>query len=237
MNSAIAAFKNATVRDALAMITCGFELETQSSDGLHANDLHQARHYFPRNYKLPDIHIGEDGSVRGFEFRTIGGLTWRKFMNSARAVFKIDHNIDVGCSFHIHIAVKGVKHTWTRRMQQSLTEYLLANADRVPSDVRDRWETANHHYSPKGTHEKYSFVHKHKQGTWEFRCFGNVHNAIDAKQCLILAVEALQHAYQRKPTIAKQCNLDPIAWGYLCRAAMVDRRPLAAPPLHVARRA
>jgi hypothetical protein len=155
--------------------------------------------YMRDNYTIPrTIDITEDGSVDGFEFRTIGPQTYSGFKKAADAIFRLDHDIDTGCSFHIHLAVKGVKHQWGERMQSALVQYLIENIDRVPASVRERWEAIDSNqfirelYASKA---KYSFVHKHKQGTWEFRCFGNVQNAKDAMRCLDLAIEAMQYAY------------------------------------------
>lgn len=151
------------------------------------------------NFDIPaDVEVGTDGSVSGYEFRTVGALDYQRFTSAADRIFKLDHTIDNGCSFHIHLAIPGVKHRHGNLLQKALTEYLIENIDRVPATVRQRWAAirSNTYITPgvqKG--QKYMFVWKHEQGTWEFRCFGNVQNAEDAKVCLDLAIEAMQYGY------------------------------------------
>jgi hypothetical protein len=157
------------------------------------------REFMDNNYNIPaKIEVGEDGSVEGFEFRTKGGLSYTQFKRAAEGIFKLSHQIDTECSFHIHVGVKGIKHNYGPRMQAALVQYLIENISRVPASVRQRWVDVENNQYIKGLYEsksKYSFIHKHEQGTWEFRCFGNVKNARDAMQCLDLAIEAMQFAY------------------------------------------
>lgn len=258
-------FRDAARIERLGLLTCGFELETQETEGhtwngigeneseideeayyeainsrvrelmgdsgdymprdlrdrvraaieervIDSGDVSQSdysteanpRDYMENNYRIPrDIEVGEDGSVDGFEFRTKGALTYPRFMKAAEGIFKLDHTIDDGCSFHIHLGVKGVKHSYGARLQMAMVEYLVENIGQVPASVRDRWAgIKDNQYickliSPESEPEaKYCFVAKHPQGTWEFRCFGNVTNAKDARICLDLAIAAMVFAYQ-----------------------------------------
>lgn len=154
------------------------------------------------NHSIPsELDVVSDGSVSGFEFRTKrGGVTYPQFIKAAKGIFDLSHTIDVGCSFHVHLSVFGVKHTYGQRLQQSMVEYLVENADRAPATVRARWFAArNNQYIKKligNSDEKYCFVRMHTQGTWEFRCFGNVQNAADARVCLDLAIAAMMHGYR-----------------------------------------
>lgn len=148
---------------------------------------------------MPDfVEAGSDGSVKGFEFRTIGALTYDQFVQAASGIFKFDHYIDTGCSFHIHLQLKGVEHKHGAKLQRALTEYLVEHQERVPESVRTRWKgiNSNGYIQPGVSRDKYSFVWKHGQGTWEFRCFGNVQTAEEGKLCLDLAIEAMQYAYR-----------------------------------------
>jgi hypothetical protein len=147
----------------------------------------------------PKIQCGKDGSVEGYEFRTIGALTYAQFVIASRAAFSLDHTIDEACSFHIHLSIPGVKHSYGDRFQLALVEYLIENIGRIPKTVRKRWKGAPENQYIKGllsSKNKYSFVYAHDQGTWEFRCFGNVHNTKDGLTCLNIAIEAMAHAYQ-----------------------------------------
>jgi hypothetical protein len=147
----------------------------------------------------PKIQCGKDGSVEGYEFRTIGALTYAQFVIASRAAFSLDHTIDEACSFHVHLSIPGVKHSYGDRFQLALVEYLIENIGRIPQSVRSRWKYAPSNQYIKGllsSKNKYSFVYAHEQGTWEFRCFGNVHNTKDGLTCLNIAIEAMAHAYQ-----------------------------------------
>jgi hypothetical protein len=151
------------------------------------------------NIDKPKIECGKDGSVDGYEFRTIGALTYAQFVIASRAAFSLDHRIDENCSYHIHLSIPGVKHSYGDRFQLALVEYLIENIHRIPKTVRKRWKNAPQNQYIKGllsSKNKYSFVYAHEQGTWEFRCFGNVHNTKDGLTCLNIAIEAMAHAYQ-----------------------------------------
>ncbi len=156
--------------------------------------------YMVSNYSIPsDVIVGQDGSVEGFEFRTRGARSFTQFMKAARGIFGLSHAIDTDCSFHIHLAIKDVKHTYGERLHMAMVEFLAENIDRAPESVRKRWSKidGNQYISQLiGETEKYCFVRKHPQGTWEFRCFGNVTNAADARICLDLAVEAMAFGYK-----------------------------------------
>lgn len=145
------------------------------------------------------IQVGSDGTVSGFEFRTgNGGVNYPDFIRLARELFQIPHSIDTGCSFHIHLSVVGVRHKFGERLQAAMVEFLALNIESVPESVRLRWSKIDSNsYIRKliGETDKYCFIRSHPQGTWEFRCFGNVKNAKDAKKCLDLSIAALAHGY------------------------------------------
>lgn len=147
----------------------------------------------------PEIEVDKDGSVSGFEFRTVDGLNYKQFIIASRAVFSMRHKIDDECSFHIHLSIPGVQHSYGERFQVALIEYLLENIKRLPTTVQERFKNAPDNKYIKGmisSRDKYSFVHAHSQGTWEFRCFGNVKNHRDAMTCLEIAIEAMAYAYK-----------------------------------------
>lgn len=157
------------------------------------------------NFDPKLLEVTRDGSVRGFEIRTRGGLTPANFIKACGIVFgrNVQHSIDVGCSFHLHVGVPGASLSYSREFQCALYEYLLDKIDRVPDTVRERWLTLTND-QPQGRYfrlhlngEKYSFVHYHPRcGTWEFRCFGNVRNKRDAVRCLRLALGAMVYAFK-----------------------------------------
>lgn len=144
------------------------------------------------------MESGSDGSVRGGEIRTRGALTPKEFMAAAKTLFLPNYRweVDEGCSFHIHLSVPGVKHQFGYQTQYRLLEGVALNSHRVPKPVVRRWRHsgAYNYYRVHLSREKYSFVHFHDQGTWEFRCWGNISTYREALQCLLLSIEALIHA-------------------------------------------
>lgn len=147
----------------------------------------------------PRLNVGTDNSVDGVEIRTIDGLTYRQFYAAAKAAFSLDHDIDTACSFHIHLSIPNVKHSFGDRFQLALVEYLIENIERLPASVQRRFKNAPKNEYINGllsSRKKYSFVHAHDLNTWEFRCFGNVKNSGEAMVCLNIAIEAMNYAYQ-----------------------------------------
>ncbi len=200
---------NKLKEDPASILTCGFELETQSSesytkcdfqdedeDGYYEED--GAYEIFTDLYK---VEITVDESVDGFEFRTYGGLSVSDFEGAVDSVYQYKHNIDTRCSFHIHIGIPEFKFKYDRAMRQHMLMYILRNKSRLPESVRSRFadSRANYFFLADDGDAKMNFINFHYQGTLEFRCFGNVQNATDAKLCLELAVEALMD-YIDNPT-------------------------------------
>lgn len=156
------------------------------------------------------LDVGTDGTVRGFEIRTVGALTIPNFMRALDVVFApgVTHAVDIGCSFHLHIGLTSGKLPYSAKVQAAMYEYLLMNIDKVPEKVRTRWSTlatggtsgsgreASQYFRLDLHHTKYTFVNSHGLGTWEFRCFGNVDNKKDALACLRLAIGAMRYAAQ-----------------------------------------
>ena len=147
------------------------------------------------------IDCGTDGSVRGGEIRTVGALTPQQFLSAATNLLNANHfEVDTGCSFHIHLSVPGVKHSYGASLQAEMTAYLLENMRRLPACVRKRLksESGKRYAKLHLSKDKFTAVHFHAQGSWEFRLFGNIDSAVDARRCLLLAIEAIRHAYQVK---------------------------------------
>lgn len=175
------------------------------------------------------IEVGLDGSVDGFEFRTDGPKTIAEFKAAAKEVFKLSHDINEKCSFHIHLSVDEVDHNYGSNLQLLLMEGVLRQADKVPSTVMSRWRrgfraVSRVDYSDIGNYfkwsvstDKYIAVSKHSDlNTWEFRCFGNVQNAKEASACLKIAINAVKYAYERQlnhqgPEIVNRDNIGAIA--------------------------
>lgn len=161
------------------------------------------------------IEAKPDGSVRGPEFIVKGnGVEAAQFSRLIKTLLRtFDVEVDTGCSFHVHVSVPGIKHTYGGLLQVRLMEYLLANVDRVPESVRERWRQDTRYFQPRVSRDKFSFVNFHERcGTWEFRCFGNVSTAKDAMRCLRLAVEALQFAYRVSLGLAESKFANEAEW-------------------------
>lgn len=179
-----------------------------SSDFVNARspDDSEAPDFFGINSNCFDLE--SDGSVDGPEIKTKdGGVTPTQFVKFASQLFdKHDLAIDEGCSFHIHVSVQGVKHTFGKQFQADLYSYLIEHFDSLPATVKDRWlneEKRNRYFELKISTDKFSFVNYHERcGTWEFRCFGNVTNTKDARTCMMLALNAMRYAYQCKLGLA-----------------------------------
>lgn len=197
---AIALANTSSALDAIRkdLIRCGFELEFQSVNGISEDGDPDYESGVDEEISAPHIEVGSDNSVRGGEVRTLGALKPTEFMAAATALFTgHDFEIDTGCSFHIHLSVPGIRHTYGTRLQGELMAYILENSHRLPESVRDRLcSDAVRFCMFKLDRDKMRAVHGHPQRTWEFRLFGNVTNQYDAWKCLLLAIDALRHAYQ-----------------------------------------
>jgi hypothetical protein len=168
-----------------------------------------------------NVEVATDESVQGFEFRTKGAQTVEEFESSLERVFDLDHAIDTRCSFHIHIQVKGIKHSFNRAQRQHLIQYLFKNVDRLPASIKQRWadHNANYFFLPDEGDAKMNFINFHsKFRTLEFRCFGNITNKEDGLRCLEIAVEALQDFYANETSIF----IDGDAWSNQARSPMEE---------------
>lgn len=153
-----------------------------------------------QHFDLPyGLKWTRDQSVDGPEIKTYGPTTVPQSFALLTDLFAAhEMRVDVGCSFHVHISVPGIGHTYGKKFQGYLYEYLISQIDRVPKAVRSRWSSsAARYFKAQISEDKMTFVNFHDgYKTWEFRCFGNVSNIQDATACIRLAAEALRYAYQ-----------------------------------------
>jgi hypothetical protein len=218
------------------LIRCGFELEFQSVNGVEEAEEQDGEtdscEDVRNEISAPHVEVGSDSSVRGGEVRTIGALTPQDFMTAAKALFD-DHDfeIDTGCSFHIHLSVPGVKHQYGKVLQAEMQAFILANQDRLPDGVRDRLKSDAIRFCKfQLDSDKMRAIHGHPQKTWEFRLFGNVEKTVDAWRCLLLAIDALRHAYQVKvgKTKSIMTPTQALEFDSLAPEAIKNGRSLAA---------
>ena len=149
-------------------------------------------------YNNKFLEVDTDTTVRGFEWRTKGGLPYRQFLKTLARVINVGHKVDSGCSFHVHVSIPGVKHNYGEKMQAAMVEYVVLNRHRLPEGARERLAGTEGNDYIKGlfsSRNKYSFVNYHEQGTWEFRCFGAIDTVEGGMECLKIATEALHFAY------------------------------------------
>lgn len=150
------------------------------------------KYYMPFDSDL--LEVGTDGSVEGFEIRTIGGLSEEKFREAAQAAFSAQHEINNRCSFHIHVGMPDKSSLNSVAAMGTMISSVLLSPD-LPEGVRERFadERANYFLKPNLTgHAKDSFIRVHPQGTLEFRCFGNVQSVEEAMKCREIAIEAVR---------------------------------------------
>lgn len=145
---------------------------------------------------IPNVEFVSDGSVDGPEIRTKGALTPAQFLRALKTVTSYDLDVSTGCSFHTHLSLTGVKHQYGQRLAAALMEYFLTHWSDLPERVRTRLKRDRGYCAFMLNPDKYRFVHWHRQGTLEFRLFGNIDNYEDGAKCLVLAVRALQWAYK-----------------------------------------
>ncbi len=152
--------------------------------------------------QLKGIEVISDSSVSGYEFRTgRGGLALPAFVEHAERLFTLGHEIDTGCSFHVHVKVKDVKHVYSARAFREVVAYLLSRYDDLPEGVRVRLKNTGTRdryfgFDVNQGAEKYSAVNWHHQGTIEFRLFGNVKDTANGSKCARIAADALRHLYR-----------------------------------------
>lgn len=156
---------------------------------------------------IPGFKAHRDGSVEGPEIVLASPQSIDKAKSMTDSLFsyvvdEVGATINEGCSFHIHISVKGRKHTYGNGIQALMTDYVLhqAIAGRLPASLLNRWCNGpmSQYFPIELESDKYQFI-AHRDyddyATWEFRCFGNIRNARDAKTCIDVAVEAYCWAY------------------------------------------
>ena len=147
---------------------------------------------------VPDGMIAElDSSVNGFEFKTDGACSYTEFLDYSEQIFKLDHDIDTGCSFHIHIAPKDQE---LRRLldcrvgMKAMLAYVVHNIPRLPISVQNRIYRKGGLSMFASSGKSGAIIYHCNYDTIEFRLFGNIDNAVDAKRCLDIAIEAVQYA-------------------------------------------
>lgn len=244
----VSTFRSARLRKALSMVRLGFECETLNNlndppDGHPLKGIKRVTRFdvdqmaYQNYFDQFGVDAGWDGGRP--EYRTRGPLTYAQAVQAANEVFKLNHTFNQDCAFHVHISLYGEPTRHSPRMQRDMTEYVLAHMSSVPESVRKRWATGGLvHCPPNIMHPgvadvKGPFVSHRSSasdanirdgGTWEFRCFGNVTNAVDADRCLRLAVRAFRYAHRRVEKVRPVATDSPdiAKWKTLCSEAALQ---------------
>jgi len=158
------------------------------------------RHFAPG--VSPKLKFELDSSVGGPEIMPSRPLDYNECAPVLESLFKYPMTVNTNCSFHVHISVKDDREMgYHRNLQLFMLEYLLSHLDEVPESVRERWQKSswmNKYFKIKNGVDKYSFIaFRREHSSWEFRCFGNIHNAADAMKCIDLTVKAYRYAILR----------------------------------------
>jgi len=165
-----------------------------------------------------------DGSVNGPEIQTVGPNKFRQCLNHSKFLFKnFEFEINEECSFHVHLSIPGIKHSYGRNLQIALMLSVILAPNR-PGYIHNRWQHTvendeddgeswlEKYFSVSPSTNKNTFV-AFRGDTWEFRCFGNVTDVEDAEWCLKTAVKSMQRGYcllhniEELPGYAELCRL------------------------------
>lgn len=142
-----------------------------------------------------------DGTVQGVEIITAGGHPRGRLREAIDRAFSVPHVIDTKCSFHIHVSGPARQPWWWGKpeFQWYACEYIAANMASVPDTCRARWQSddwLSRYFAIRSGTGKYHFV-AFRAHTVEFRCWGNIQTAEDAKTVLQLTRDAFAYAYRR----------------------------------------
>jgi len=105
-------------------------------------------------------------------------------------------------SCHIHVSIPGSNHSATDQslLHCCLIFELSQRISDLPSIVRDRMRDIGaqmyFRFNALPT-TKFSAIHIHHQGTWEFRLFGGMRQAPDIETCLRIAGDVFLAGYRR----------------------------------------
>lgn len=142
-----------------------------------------------------------DGSVAGLEFKPSKPISFEDCKSTTASLFQMPMEVDSRCSFHVHVSIKNNHTEYSETLQMYMCEYIVANLNKVPKTCIERWQNQwqlNRYFAFESGLTKYRFVSFcEKYRTWEFRCFGNIHNADDAMQCITLSALAYKYALRR----------------------------------------
>ena len=208
-------------RDELRVLA--IELLTESSAKTYSLTPEGCVAYFRSKNLDNKFSIERDSTVSGIEFKPAQPLAPDESLERYKSLTEAFDSLEVSkrCSFHVHVSVDGLTHTYGINMQAWMYLYILQNISKVPKGVLERWSASgemlegDRYYKQKlggsadrNYEERYSFVaFRHEFKTWEFRCWGNIKSVEDAKTCIDLSVEAYNYAFD---LVHKQKKMAPL---------------------------
>jgi len=131
--------------------------------------------------------------------------TLSKTMERVQWLFKCagsECKVPLNGSCHIHVSIPGSAHSATNEsaLHCCLLYELSQHIKEFPEAVIERLNSARarayFEFSARCT-QKFSAIHMHHQGTWEFRLFGHMDDPADIETCLNIAGKAFLSGYKR----------------------------------------
>ena len=192
----------------------------QSWESDHESDYQTDCEKTDPEYDSDLVELGEDSSVTGGELRTNDAHSPSDFCKAVDSIeFGSEHSVGSNCSFHIHLSIKGIVHSYGRRFQAEMLGYLLLNKN---GTIENRLNsTSTNYFKVQLSEDKFTAVHFHKHlKTWEFRIFGGIKDKAEQKKCLLLAYQAYRHA------CAYKLKLEKSVFGNLSLESIIDLLPV-----------
>lgn len=158
---------------------------------------------------------GTNGIVQ--EYKTAHPETYHDLSNLVDRLFNAAGRyctVPTNGSCHIHVSFPDTKHT-CEKLSVLHSCILFSLSQLVPYFPARLWDRLldtdcsryfNFDYPPT---DKYSAVHIHSQGTWEFRLFGHMRTTEDVMECVNIAGRAIMNGYR---LYAAGANVKDVVW-------------------------
>lgn len=175
---------------------------------------------------------GTNGIVQ--EYKTAHPETYHDLSNLVDRLFNAAGRyctVPTNGSCHIHVSFPDTKHT-CEKLSVLHSCILFSLSQLVPYFPARLWDRLldidcsryfNFDYPPT---DKYSAIHIHSQGTWEFRLFGHMQTTEDVMECVSIAGRAIIEGYR---LYAAGANVNDVAWlREEFKEAILNRRSIPA---------
>ena len=151
-------------------------------------------------------HNSQD-ATRGIkrEYKTSFPVTMEDMQDRLSTLFHragSEAEVPLNGSAHVHVSFPGCRHSATEQSTLHcciLYELAVQLKDTVlPEELLERWKEHENYFrfsAPPG--EKFSCVHMHPQGTWEFRLWGGLASVSPLLDCVEISGLAIVRGYRR----------------------------------------